>query len=101
VRNVYLQIIYSPRLGMFYFPFGGTQVFTGQLFPSILDSGEYTNFTKEKQPPNPAASNTPPAVQISSAVPQKVVPVEAEPPRTDGSDKYFGMENVRFSSQSN
>jgi hypothetical protein len=49
---------------------------------------------KDKPNPSSSLSNSHSVVQTSSASQQKAIPVEHEPPRADGSDKYYGMENV-------
>jgi hypothetical protein len=48
---------------------------------------------QDKPSPGPVAAAPMPAVQIPAIVQQKQS-VEAESARNDGSDKYYGMENV-------
>ena len=59
------------------------------------------NDEQDKQPPSPASTSQPVITTTSTAASAAasataVTPAEPEPVRADGSDKYYGMENVNI-----
>ena len=56
----------------------------------------YSSLIENKDKPAPSAVQSfQPSVQAPVALLQKTVQAgDVEPPRADGSDKYYGMENV-------
>ena len=61
------------------------------------------NDEQDKQPPSPASAlnsqpvvTTTPTAASAAASATAVNPAEPEPVRADGSDKYYGMENVNI-----
>jgi len=66
-------------------------------FYTILPPNSFaskTNSIKDKQSPTPVASIPQLVVQVPSSLQQKIKLLDNKPPRADGSDKYYGMENV-------